>query len=210
MISKQDAWGIVLAGHWNRMIFTPEWVGARLFHQEEVETQIALLPIFPIIYRHEDVVLEASGPRLIFRPRFNSNQSLEAAQRMAVTVLDDLPNTPLLGVGINFSFIERNPPPALLALFNLGDGRLIARAGWETSETKVTRKLTGPIGTMLLSLGQDADGVTLDFNFHTETPGTAAAATEAARAAVAGRVVQLRDAALGFVHDIYRLQLEEG
>jgi hypothetical protein len=210
MISKQDTWGIVLAGHWNRMIFTPEWVGARLFHQEEVETQIALLPIFPIIYRHEDVVLEASGPRLIFRPRFNAARSLEAAERMAVTVLDDLPNTPLMGVGINFSFIERNPPRTLLDLFNLDDGRPIARAGWETPESKLTRKLTGPHGTMQLSLGQDAEGITLDFNFHTETPGTTVAANAAARAAVAGRMVQLRDKALEFSRDIYRLQLEEG
>ena len=95
MISKQDTWGIVIAGHWNRMIFTPEWVGPRLFNQDEIETQIALLPIFPIIYRHEQVVLEASAPRLIFRPRYNTGPALEAAERMAVTVLDDLPNTPL-------------------------------------------------------------------------------------------------------------------
>jgi hypothetical protein len=210
MISKQDAWGIVLAGYWNRMIFTPEWVGAHLFHQEEVETQIALLPNFPVIYRHDEVVLEASDVRLIFRPRFNTNRSLEAAERMAVTVLEDMPYTPLIGVGINFSFVERNPPQSMLELFNLGDGRSIARAGWETPETKVTRKLTGQRGTMQLLLGQDADGVGIDFNFHTDTPGTTVAANETARQAVAGRVVQLRDAALGFSRDIYNLQLEEG
>ena len=102
-------------GHCPRRTLEPDDLHAGmgcacLFHQDEVETQIALMPIFPIIYRHEDVVLEASGPRLIFRPRFNSARSLEAAERMAVTVLDDLPNTPLIGVGINFSFVERNPP----------------------------------------------------------------------------------------------------
>lgn len=208
MIAKLDSWGIVLAGHWNRMIFTPEWVGARLFHQDEVETQIAILPIFPIIYRHDKVVLEASGGRMIFRPRFNTVPSLEAAQRMAVTVLEGLPDTPLIGVGVNFSFSESNPPRGVLDLFNLGDARAIARAGWETPEIKVTRKLTGPVGTMQLSIGQEADGVSIDFNFHTDTPGPTAAANEAARQAVAGRVVQLRDVALGFLHDIYQLQLE--
>lgn len=158
MISKQDNWGIVLAGHWNRMIFTPEWVGARLFQQEEVETQIALMPVFPIIYRHDEVVIEVSSSRLIFRPRFDSKRSLEEAERMAVTVMDDLPNTPLMGVGINFSFVERDPPPKLISLFNLEDGRLIERAQWEAPETKISRKLTGSLGTMLLTLSQDADG----------------------------------------------------
>jgi hypothetical protein len=192
------------------MIFTPEWVGARLFHQEEVETQIALLPIFPVIYRHHDVVLEASGARLIFRPRFNSAQSLEMAERMAWTVLDDLPNTPLNGVGINFSFVERNPPQKLLELFNFGDDRPIERAGWEASEAKVSRKLTGQHGIMLLSLMQEPDGIAFEFNFHTDTPGTTAAANEAAKQAVTERVVKLRDAALDFSRDIYKLKLEEG
>lgn len=210
MILKLDTWGIVLAGHWNRMIFTPEWVGARLFHQQEVETEIALMPIFPVIYRHEDVVLEASAARLIFRPRFNTNRSLEAAERMAGTALEDLPNTPLLGVGLNFSFVERDPPRGILDLFNLRDGRSIERAGWEIPETKITRRLTGPHGIMQLALGQGAEGIGIDFNFHTDTPGPVLEANATARRAVAGRVVELRDAALTFLRDIYDLHLEEG
>ncbi|MGA2705873.1 MAG: hypothetical protein ABSH35_32925 [Isosphaeraceae bacterium] len=210
MISKQESWSILIAGHWNRMIFTPEWVGSRLFHQDEVETLIALLPIFPVIYRHSEVVLEASAGRLVFHPRFNTDSSLEAAQRMALTVLDDLPRTPLLGVGINFCFIERNPPAAMLQVFNHDDDRLIARAEWDNPETTVTRKLTGQHGTLNLSLGRKADGITIDFNFHTDTIGTIEQATAAARQAIDGRVVRLRDTALGFMRDIYHLQLEEG
>jgi hypothetical protein len=211
MIPKQDNWGIVLAGHWNRMIFTPEWVGARLFHQEDVEAQVALMPVFPIIYRHGDVSIEVSSSRLIFRPRFDSTQSLEAAERMAVTVLDDLPNTPLAGVGINFSFVEREPPPKLISLFNLEDGRFIERAEWEAPETKISRKLNGPLGTMLLTLTQDADGVTLDFNFHTDTSGVPTTAANAkARAALADRLVKLRETAVAFARDIYKLKMEEG
>jgi hypothetical protein len=210
MIAKFETWGIVLAGHWNRMIFTPEWVGARLFHQEEVETQIALMPIFPVIYRHDLVILEASAIRLIFRPRFDTTEALELAERMAVTSLDDLPNTPLIGVGINFSFVEKDPPRGLVELFNLGDVRQIARAGWETRETKIIRKHVGPLGTMQVTLGQDAEGVGIDINFHTDTPGTTDAANKIAREAVVGRIVQLRNAALSFLHDIYKLRLEEG
>ncbi len=31
MTPKEEAWSIVLVGFWNRMIFTPEWVGSNLF-----------------------------------------------------------------------------------------------------------------------------------------------------------------------------------
>ncbi len=210
MIAKFETWGVVLAGHWNRMIFTPEWVGTRLFEQEEVETQIALMPIFPIIYRHEQVVLDAASQRLIFRPRFNSTKSLAAVERMAVTVLKALPNTPLLGVGVNFSFTEKEPPDKLVELFNLKDAREIARANWETPETKLIRKLTGEHGIMQFALGQDLEGVTIDITFHTDTLGSTETANETAKNAVTGRVVQLRDVALAFLLDIYTLQLEEG
>ena len=209
MIAKFETWGIVLAGHWNRMIFTPEWVGARLFSQEEVETQIALMPIFPIIYRHKLVVLEASGQRLVLRPRFNTAESLEAAERMALTCLTDLPNTPLLGVGINFSFTEKEPPVSVLELFNLKDTRKIDRAEWGTPETKIVRKLTGKFGTMQLTLGQDAEGVNIDINFHKDALGATKAVNDSAKETISGRVVALRDAALQFLHDIYGLRLEE-
>ena len=38
MKTKPEGWNIVLAGFWNRAIFTPEWVGKWLFQQSEVET----------------------------------------------------------------------------------------------------------------------------------------------------------------------------
>ena len=210
MIAKLETWGIVLAGHWNRMIFTPEWVGARLFHQDEIETQIALLPVFPVLYRHEQVILEASGGRLIFRPRFDSPVSLEAAERMAVTVLDDLPNTPLMGVGVNFTFEEKRPPGEMLQLFNLNDARKISRANWETPETKIVRRLTSELGTMNLSLGYENGIVCIDINFHTEATGATPAVNKAAREAVFGRISGLRETAVKFLRDIYNLRFEEG
>jgi hypothetical protein len=200
--------GIVLAGYWNRMIFTPEWVGANLFNQEVIETEIALLPIFPVIYRHPLVTLEASGVRLVFRPRRDTARALGMAEQMAVRTLGELPNTPLTGVGVNFSFIEPNSPEALLEFFNFADAPGIAREGWETPERKVIRKLTGEHGTMNLSLAYDGAAVAIEVNFHTEAAGATPAANAAARAAIEGRTAQLKEAALAFLDNIYHLQLE--
>jgi len=33
------------------MIFTPEWVNERLFHQPEIELLVALMPGMPWVYR---------------------------------------------------------------------------------------------------------------------------------------------------------------
>lgn len=210
MTPKLDTWGVVLAGHWNRMIFTPEWVGANLFHQETIETEIALLPVFPVIYRHPLVTLELSGVRLVFRPRGDNTRALALVEEMASTALRELPNTPLMGVGINFSFTERNPPPTLLELFNLADAGEIAHEGWEAPEIKLVRKLTGEHGMMLLTLGYDRDKVDIDINFHSETLGATLAANKVAQMAVSGRVLPLRESALSFLDNVYHLKIEEG
>jgi hypothetical protein len=210
MILNVETTGIVLAGHWNRMIFTPEWVATNLFHEPMIEAEISMLPGFPAVYRHRYVLLEASSVRILIRPKFNTDRSLGVAEDMATTVLTALPNTPLLGVGINFAFVERNPSVEMVELFNLRDAGAVARAEMEVPETKLVRKLVGEHGVMNFSLGYDTPAITIEINYHTETPGSSAAANQIARTAVAGRVVRLRDAAVRFLHDTYGLRLENG
>jgi hypothetical protein len=70
MIPKKDNWNIVLAGFWNRAIFTPDWVGRVLFNgQRDIDTLISIMPHMPIIDRNRHVALEVAGSRLAFRPR---------------------------------------------------------------------------------------------------------------------------------------------
>jgi hypothetical protein len=210
MIAKLDTWGVVLAGHWNRMIFTPEWIADNLFKQDVVETEIALLPGFPARYRHPQVLMEAARQGLVFRPRFDTDESLKMAEEMASTALRDLPNTPLSGVGINFSFNEQNPPVDLLKLFSIGDTSAIEKRGWEVPVTALVRKLTGDQGTLNLTLGYDGSAVTIDMNYHTETPGKTLDANAIARASVANRTKSLRDQAVELIGEIYNLRLEGG
>lgn len=186
------------------MIFTPEWVGARLFDQTVIETQIALLPVFPIVYKHPQVVLQVGGSDLTFNPRFNSLVALETAEWMATRVLDLLPNTPLLGVGINFSFVESNPPRSLLDLFNHSDNGSLARNAGDVKESKLSRKLLHDSEILNLSLGYDNEKVTLEFNFHRDTN-----SHQTAHESVSGRVIHLRDSAISLLRDVYDLELEE-
>jgi len=205
MIPTQDGWTIVLAGHWNRMIFTPQWVSDRLFHTAEVETLVGLPPVAPFIYRNPQVLLEVASSRLVFRPQVLNDECLQRAEEMALTVLETLRDTPLIAVGINFAFTEQNPPDELLALFNSPDGVLIAGAGWEIVSHRLTRQLRREERTLNLTLVFSGQEVQVEFNFHTDTP-----TNESACNAVRRNVLNLRQSTLDLVQEAYQLELVEG
>src|ERR1051326_2392210 len=97
MRRKPESSSIVLAGFWNRMIFTPEWVNARLFPGvDNLEAMVALLPVMPVIFRDDEVAVEISHSRIVLKPRNQSNAgSLQRAGRLAAAILQALPETPI-------------------------------------------------------------------------------------------------------------------
>jgi hypothetical protein len=206
MKRKRSGWNIVVAGFWNRMIFTPEWVIPRLFPEPQLETLVALLPVLPLIYRNEQVALEVTMTRLSFHPRqLGSDASLLRAETMARTVLEALPETPLQAVGVNFAYKEEAPADHLVAMFNDADDVELAQQEWAIGERKITRKLTRGGKLLNLTLTYDGTAVSFDFNFHTDTTTNAAAQAAVAR----GRVIQLRDAALRLLQEAYHLDLDD-
>ena len=135
MRRRPEGWHVILAGFWNRLIFTPEWVADRVFHHAEFETYVALLPVLPIIFSDKSVSMEVSLARLLFRPvEWAADAGLARAERMAREVLKALPETPVQAVGVNFSYVEDFPPDYLLAVFNDNDPQDLATMGWEIKE----------------------------------------------------------------------------
>ena len=120
MRPKRDGWNILLAGFWNRLIFTPDWVILHFFQgEEEVEARVALLPILPIIYEKHEVSIEVSSTRLVFRPPIPfTDEGLLRIEEMARIALNSLPETPVQAIGINFAYEDDRPPDHLLAMFN--------------------------------------------------------------------------------------------
>lgn len=202
MKPKTEGWNIVIAGHWNRMIFTPEWVGNHLFEAKEIDTLVALLPVLPLVYQDEFVVLEVARPRLVFRPRKTNDDCLKRAEKMAYKVLDLLNNTPIIGVGINIAFLEDAPPDELSDIFNLQDEPQIGASGWDIQERRITRRMVRDSTVLNLSLLHSKNGVSVEFNFHTD-----ANTNELAKKAVDGRAVPLKDSALQMLDEIYHRQL---
>jgi hypothetical protein len=204
MRRKPDGWNIVLAGLWNRAIFSPEWVNELLFREREVETLLSVMPHLPIIYRNRQVAMEVSSGRLVFRPRQLDDDCLRAAERMAHAVLDKLRDTPLLAVGVNFSFVEKTPSRHLIRMFEFPDNRDLVEAGCDLQERRIVRKMLQGPDTLNLTLLFDGKAVTAEFNYHTDTPNNVTA-----REAVHERTLRLRDAASGLLRQVYRLEVNE-
>ena len=204
MIAKNDGWSIVLAGYWNRMIFTPEWVGRVIFQEPELETLIGLMPNMPLIYRNARVAVEISQPRLAFRPRRLDDECVRQAEERALFVLRTLQDTPLIGIGINYAFTEPNPGQ-LIDLFELRDDRQFADADWNIRDRRLVRTMQRGQDILNLTLAYDGQELTIEFNYHTEAPDNAAA-----QAAVNNRVLRLRDDSLRLLRDVYNLELAPG
>jgi len=204
MRRKSDGWNIVIAGLWNRAIFTPEWVSELLFHEPEVETLLSIMPYLPIIYRNQQVAIEVSAARLVFRPRQLDDACLRAAETMAHAVLDKLRDTPLLGIGVNFSFVEESPGRGLVKLFDFADNPQLLEAGWDLHDRRIVRKIRHDNDTMNLTLLFDGRSVTAEFNYHTDTT-----SNQTAREAIQGRVLGLRDTAIRLLQQVYHLEVAE-
>jgi hypothetical protein len=204
MRRKSEGWSIVLAGLWNRSIFTPEWVNELLFREPEVETLLSVMPHLPIIYRNRQVALEVSAARLVFRPRQLNDEHLRATETMAHAVLDKLRDTPLLAVGVNFAFVEGNPGRPLVRLFDFADNGQLTEVGYDLQERRIVRGLIQGADTLNLTLLFDGQAVKAEFNYHTATT-----SNQTAREAVNRRVLRLRDAAIRLLGEVYHLELNE-
>ena len=211
MKRKRDGWSIVLAGFWNRMIFTPDWVIPRLFESREsdVDVFVTLLPVLPIVFRDEKIAhvqMEVFSTRLLFRPlRLDDDECLLRTQEMVRIILKALPETPVQAVGINFTYKEEIPPGHVVAMFNDTDDVELNQQNWTIQERKVTKKLTR--GTDVLNLAMTFDGNTVffEFNFHCENSTNA----QAVLPAVEGRrILDLRDAARALLQEVYHLEPE--
>ena len=100
---------------------------------------ISIMPYLPIIYRNKQVAVEVGPGRLVLRPRRLDDACIGTAERMAHIVLDKLPETPLIGVGVNFAFVENNPGPELVELFNFRDDPALTEGGWGIQERRLVQ-----------------------------------------------------------------------
>src|SRR5262245_33422873 len=97
-------WNVVVLGHWNRAILTPQGIASRLFQipsETEIGIEVPMDAIGPFRVSHDNLTVMAGGGRLTVEARENNFPSLERAMRVARRGIVSLPETPLLAAGFN-------------------------------------------------------------------------------------------------------------
>jgi hypothetical protein len=186
------------------MIFTPQWVGERLFNQKEVSTRVPLTPELPVFYLREDIELGVAFDRLFLKPSQLRRDCMEPVEQMACRILAELPHTPVSGVGVNYAFDQADPPDSLNRLFTFDDRVEIDSMGWEARVTNIKRTLSKEGQGLNLSFIRRADTTSVEANFHSDVSDTTAA-----RAAIEGRVVGHYDTLCEILWNTHRLVVEE-
>lgn len=187
------------------MIFAPQWVMDELFHKQEVEKLVPMVPVAPLIYRDDELVLHVGEQQIIVQTRKAKTSCLELAEKMACKILEALPKTPISAIGVNFGFVEQNPHDEILKLFNFSDDVDIASSDWEIGTKKISRKLTKDRMTLNLNITHDPpSSIQIDANFHYQV-GSADAAVEK----IAGHTVEMYESLISLIESMYALYREE-
>lgn len=103
-----ERFSIVLVGAWNVSILNPDWVTTVLFDGEPIVIEL-LLGDLTWRFSSPMAVLEVGDQRVQLRSALRADADLadaaiEPLERLAIRLLEALPETPVRAVGINFGF----------------------------------------------------------------------------------------------------------
>ena len=200
-----DQWNIVLVGAWNRKIFTPPWLHQHLRFSdgEQLEITFEMQPDLPVIYRTRDLVLKLQADRLIVGPRRIDDECLLKMEQFACSLLDKLPHTPLVAIGINFDFKEENPPNTATQLFTQSDIVDLGADGWTVEGQKLARSLKKNSIDYNIGLELKNGILTINNNFHAQVT-----TADAAVAKIRGSILLHRSTAISILSSVYHLTQE--
>jgi hypothetical protein len=204
MIPKDNSWTIVIVGHWNQMIFSPDWVGKKILKVEAVEMLVPIAPDAPRIYRNENISISISDRRVIFDMRKFNDECIKIAENTACSVLQELFHTPISAVGVNFGFKEDDPEEVVLKLFEYPDDRSIGSSKWQVEHKKLSRRLKKDNTTLNLTFLENDGVLDIDANFHADVR----SASEAVRV-IDNKMLEMKANLLDLLKSVYSLKLKD-
>ena len=205
MIPKEGSWSIVINGHWNRMIFTPKWVGDKIFELPAIEQLVSMVPTNPVVYKNKEVILAVAEERLTITLCKLTAECMLDAESKAIKILNLLSHTPVSAIGVNFGFIEDSPPRPLLELFNYPDNAEVTEAtGSNSPQSKLTRTLKSGETTLNFSLSFNGSSVEFGANYHHDVDSAATAITK-----IDSKTTTMHKSFLKLLKDVYELTFTE-
>jgi hypothetical protein len=167
---------LVVAGAWNPAILTPAWVLrfglARPDSQEQVQVAMLAgqgvvfdfprytLPEFSYIVRPDTLIITPPAQTTAFA----------IIEDVAAAMLENLPHTPVNGIGHNFEFRDANPQHGALTVFTEASQGVADHApgDWATVGTMINSSFRCGNGTTFANVQRQFDGtnIIVKFNFH--------------------------------------------
>ena len=161
-------------GAWNPAIITPIWLRQQfpeLFPGDAFEAEFIAGAAVSVRFTINDVQIDPSNGRLVLASPKEDQRTFESLPRLAMSICDRLPHTPIAAVGLNFVF--QTSGETALAVDRFLDQRaqdqfyanlsLSARLG-----RQITHTFALPESTLNLTYEYKPEGTTLRFNFHKE------------------------------------------
>jgi hypothetical protein len=170
MSFKPFNWNVVIAGAWNRAIFTPEWVKANVFKLEDkdaINVEVPLNVLAPYRVRHEDIGITVGNGTLIVDAISGQYPVLDKARECAGRIICELPKTPLTAIGFNVRYQCNELPPELIEISKCKIDDIFSENGFEIVGRQLRRSLKHEEGLINFELlFDDKEGAILFFNFH--------------------------------------------
>ncbi len=171
-------WDVVIVGHWNRAILTPNGIAKRLFKLEEgtgIEVFVPVNVLEPAKVKHEGIVVTVEERRLVISTVKPSYKAIQRAMQTGCNALKDLPETPVFATGFNIRFKITDYPAQLDEMTDSWLDTNLSDAGYEIVSRGVKRQIRVKGGILakgivnLLASKREDKPLKIDFNFHRDS-----------------------------------------
>jgi hypothetical protein len=197
-----NSFTIVVPGTWNTGVFSPEWLGNRVFDTEEVSVMVSLQPGLPRRLTAQNVTVIPAPSQLMLVVDDLADGTLVKMEKAAVRILRTLEHTPVSGAGVNFGY-KLDPISDELSWFvrplarEFADRGCFVKAneyGWAFDWEGVVLNLTCRVA---------GNHATYKFNFHKDVPSAAVAAEH-----IEGKLLSYRDKSRSIMTAVFGLDME--
>jgi hypothetical protein len=205
---QENGFNVFVTGRWNALIFTPAWIKANLFDNADIPVSMAWPlgdPTASMRLTCGGVSIFPSSQALDIQTADISKPGMIKAGEITAKILHLLPHTPIGALGVNFRFSEKNPLPALEALFGFADAAKIPTEKYTLAGTQISRSFTTDSDVVLnLSVSRLVNEMVFEFNFHTQSSDIEILSKRMSEANLLARF----DESIEFMKTAYELDLE--